>query len=94
MHAVERRAVAAGEEGGDVLVREDHQLLDEHVRVRLAFEPRVGDAAVGEAERELRRLHLERAAREAALREPRGELGVQVELLEDLRRRLAALGLP
>ena len=46
VHAVERLAVAAGEERGDVLVREQHQLLDEHVRVRLALEPRVGDAAV------------------------------------------------
>jgi len=37
------------------------------VRVRLAFEPRGGDTAVGEAERGLRRLHLECAALEAAL---------------------------
>ena len=86
-------AVPAGEERGDVLVREDHQLLDEHVRVRLALEPGLGDPAVLEAEDDLRRGDLERAAREAAAAQLRGDLVGKRELLEDLRRRLAALRL-
>ena len=92
--AVERRPVAAGEERGDVLVRGDHQLLDQHVGVRLALEPRLGDAALLEAEHDLGRRDLERAAREAAAAQLGRDLVGQRELLEDLRRCLAPLRLP
>ena len=69
-----------------MLVREDHQLLDEHVRVRLALEPRVGDTAASvEAKDDLGRLHLQRAAREALRAQRLRELVVQLERLEDLR---------
>ena len=64
MDAVERVAPPRGEKLGHALVREDHQLLDEHMRVRLALEPGVGNAAsVVEPKRDLRRLHLQRAPR-------------------------------
>ena len=46
VHAVQRLAAAAGEQCGDALVREDHQLLDEHVCVRLLGPPGARDAAV------------------------------------------------
>ena len=94
VHAVERLAMAARQERTDMLVREDHQFLDEHVRMRLAFEPCVGDAAVAvEAKDLLRGLHLQCPAREAAIAQGRGELVVQRQLLEHLGRRLAALRL-
>ena len=44
--AVERVAAAPGEQLGDGLVRGDHQLLDEHVRERLALDPGALDAAL------------------------------------------------
>ena len=91
--AVERLAVPPREQLRDVLVRADHQLLDEHVRVRLAFAPRVGDAAVGEAERDLRGRDLEGAAREARLPQLPRQRVVQVELLQDRRVGLAPLRL-
>jgi hypothetical protein len=57
MDAVERLAPAAGEQRRDALVRADHQLLDQHVGMRLALAPRAGDAAVPvEIEGDLRRL--------------------------------------
>ena len=65
MHAVERLAAPRREQLADDLVRADHQLLDEHVRVRLGLEPGVGHPAVAvEAKRLLGRLHLQGAARE------------------------------
>ena len=76
-----------------MLVGSDHQLLDEHVGMRLGLAPGRLDPAVRERERDLRRVDLERAAREPR-RPPRGrDLGGKVELLEDLRGRLTALGL-
>ena len=94
VHAVERVAATRSEKRTDALVRQDHQLLDEHVRVRLALQPRIGDAAVAvEAERRLRRLHLERAAREPPLAQVTGDFVVQGERLENRRRRLTALRL-
>ena len=63
--------------------------------MRLALEPRVGDAAVAvEAEHRLGRLHLQRAAREAACAQRGRELVVQCELIEDQLGRLAPLRLP
>ena len=63
--AIERLAPAAAEQPGDGFVGEDHQLLDEHVRVRLALEPRVGDPSFAvECERGLGRFHPKRASRE------------------------------
>ena len=76
-----------------MLVGADHQLLDEHVRVRLALAPGARDAAVGERELDLGRADLERAAREARRSQRRRDLGREVELLEDLRCRLAPLRL-
>ncbi len=90
--AEERLPASPGEERRDRLVREDHELLDEHVRVRLGLDPRALDAAVAvEGERRLARLDPERAAREApppqlereALGEPEA-----VELLFDRRERI------
>src|SRR5581483_1886662 len=93
VHAVERLAVAAGGERRDELVRQDHQLLDEHVRVRLAFEPRVGHAAVLEAEDDLGRGDLERTAREAAATQLRRDLVRELELLAERTLDLASLRL-
>src|SRR5581483_7046070 len=65
VHAVERRAVSGREEPGDSLVREDHQLLDEHVGVGFRLVPGLGDASVVvETEHGLRRLDLECDTRE------------------------------
>ena len=94
MDAVERLAAPAGEERGDVLVGADHQLLDEHVRVRLALAP--GATRRGRPRTRTRspvELHLERAAREPRRAQRRRDLRGQLELLEDLGRRLAPLGL-
>ena len=92
VHAVERLTAAPRQERADELVREHHQLLDEHVRMRLALEPRVRDATFTvEAERDLGRLHLQGAAREALRPERLCQLVVQIERLEDRRRRLATL---
>ena len=60
---------------GDGLVRQDHQLLDQHVRMRLALAPGALDAAATvEAELDLGALDPQRAAVEALapqiLREP------------------------
>jgi hypothetical protein len=92
--AVERLAVARREQPGDLLVGEDHQLLDEHVRVRLALEQRRRDASVLEVEDDLRCDDLEGAAREAPPPQLGRELVVQLELLDDPRRRVLALRLP
>ena len=83
VHPVQRLAVTAGEERTDLLVRQDHQLLDEHVSMRLAFEPRVGDAATAvEAKHRLRSLHLQGAACEAPAAQCGRKLFVQRQLLE------------
>ena len=78
MDSVQRRSPAVGKEGGDGLVGEDHQLLDEHVRVRLGLEVGALHAAVVvEDERDLFRLDAQRTAVEAPAaqlgREPLGE---------------------
>ena len=77
MHAVERLAPAAGEQLGDELVRADHQLLDQHVRVRLGLAPRALDPALAvEGEDDLGALDAQRAASETLvaqlLRQPLG----------------------
>ena len=95
VHAVERLAAPAGEERADELVGEDHQLLHEHVRVRLALEPRLGDtAAAVEAKDDLGRLHLQGTTCEALGAQRLRQLVVQVERLEDVRLGVAALRLP
>src|SRR6478735_2094200 len=95
VHAVERLAAPAGEERADELVGEDHQLLHEHVRMRLALEPRLGDtAAAVEAKDDFRRLHLQGAPREALRAQRLRQLVVQVERLEDVRLGIAPLRLP
>ena len=67
VHAVERRPVARGEQLGDRFVREDHELLDERVSLRLALAAGARDtAAAVELEVHLGRLDPQRAAREAA----------------------------
>src|SRR5581483_2103719 len=66
----------------------------QHVRVRLALEPGIRDAAVPvESEYHLRRLHLQRSAREAAGTQLRGKLVVQLQRLEHVRRRVTPGGL-
>ena len=106
--AVERLPPPSRQQPADGLVGEDHQLLDEHVRVRLGLEPGTLDAAVlVEGERDLPSRDAERAAGEAAAAQfERDRLG-QPEPLVDLRlrglrpragsappaRRSAALGL-
>ena len=92
VHAVQRLAVRRDESNSPTRsLATDHQLLDQHVRVRLGLEPGVGDLPVGEAKRLFRRLHLQRAARE-----PRGpplgrEAVVERERAEDLGASLAPL---
>ena len=70
--AVQGLGPAAGEEGGDRLVGEDHQLLDQRVRRRLRLEPGALDPALPvEREVDLGALDSKRAAGEA----PPPELG-------------------
>src|SRR5918995_155538 len=65
--AVERLPPSSRQQPADGLIGKDHQLLDEHVRVRLGLEPGTFDAAVlVERERDLAGRHTERAAGEAA----------------------------
>src|SRR5207244_13413469 len=73
--AVERLAAAAREELRDCLIRSDHQLLDERVRVRLALAPRSLVAAPPvEGERDLGALDTKGPAGEAAMAEVGREL--------------------
>ena len=77
MDSIERLAPTAGEQAGDAFVRENHQLLDKHVRVRLRLTPRALDSAAAvESEDDFRALHPKRTASEApvaqALRESLG----------------------
>ena len=46
VHAKERFAAASGEQLGDRLVGQDHQLLDDRVRTWLRLDPRSSDATV------------------------------------------------
>src|SRR5213079_2759994 len=83
--AEERLASASGKQPGDRLVGADHQLLDEHVRVRLLGVPGTRNPAViGELELDFRRLDAQRAPREPALaqlrRDPLGALEALYEL--------------
>ena len=69
MHAVERLASRPAS-SGDRLVGGDHQLLDEHVRQRLALDPGPLDAALAvEGERDLAALDAKRPAGEPAIAE-------------------------
>jgi hypothetical protein len=90
--AVQRRPLARREQLGNALVSEDHQLLDEHVRVRLALPASVGDAALPvELECELEALDAQRAPRETPFAQEPGEsLGVGQRLGELGLRRLSA----
>ncbi len=94
VHAVQRLASPGCQERADAFVGEDHELLHQHVSVRLAFEAGVGDAAVAvEAIDHLGRLHLQGPAREA----PRAQLPrqhvVELEHLDDLGRCVTGLRL-
>ena len=74
VHAVERVAAAARQQLRDGLVRGDHQLLDEHVRERLALDPGPLDAALAvEGEFDLAALDPKCAAREAAVAQGPGD---------------------
>jgi hypothetical protein len=94
VHAVERGLVPRREELRDALVREDHQLLDQPVRLRLVLEPRALDAAAAvEREGDLGALDAERAAGEAAVADLARVLVGELQRLADLgRRRLLAAG--
>ena len=66
VHAEERFAATPGQQAGHGLVREDHQLFDQRVRVRLGLEPRLLDAPVAvERERDLGTGDPKRTARES-----------------------------
>src|SRR5262245_6757563 len=66
VHPVERLAATSCEQARDALVRENHQLLDEHVRVRLRLAPRaLHSAAAVESEDDLGALDAKRTAGEA-----------------------------
>ena len=70
MDAKERFPPPPGQQPSDSLVREDHQLLDEHVRVRLGLAPRVRHSAlIVELERKVAALDPQRAACEPPLAE-------------------------
>ncbi len=74
VHPVERLAAPPGEERGNRLVREDHQLLDERVGGRLLLDPGALHPALAvERERRLARLDPQRAAAEAAAAQLRGQ---------------------
>ena len=91
--AVERLAAAAAQQAGDGLVGEDHELLDEHVRVRLALEPGVGDPSLAvERERGLGRLDADGASSEPAAAQLLGQSLGEAERLVDLRRKLLPSG--
>ena len=89
MDAKQRRRLAAGEQLGDGLVGEDHQLLDERVRGRFADHPHVGDAVVGERDLELAADDLERAARGPARAEGGGD---PLRVVEGLAERVVGSG--
>jgi hypothetical protein len=75
VHAVERGHLTVREVAGNLLVREDHQLLDRAVRLRLLLVVRRHYvAAVVELEDRLVRLDRQRAALDAALVERSGQL--------------------
>jgi hypothetical protein len=75
VNPVERLATASGEEGADGLVRRDHELLDEHVRERLALDPGALDAALPvEGEGDLAGLDAQRPALVAAAAQRLGEV--------------------
>ena len=68
VHAEQRLSAPTGEQRGHALVRQDHQLLDEHVRMRLLRPPGTRDAAVRvELELDLGRLDTQRSTGKAPL---------------------------
>src|SRR5918995_2938294 len=84
--AVERFPPPSRQQSTDRLVGEDHQLLHEHVRVRLGLEPGAIDAAVlVEGECDLPGRHAERAAGKAAAAQVERNRFGQPEPLGDLR---------
>jgi hypothetical protein len=61
VHAVKRLPAAAGEKAGNGFVRDDHQFLDKHVRVRLALPASIRNTPMPvELEDDLPRLDPER----------------------------------
>ena len=85
VHAVEQRLAPARQLLRHLLVGEDHQLLDQAVRLGLHVVDRPHDVPVRvELELGLGRLDAERAAREAALPQGTGDLARQRERLGDL----------
>ena len=93
--AVERFALARGQQLGDGLVRGDHQLFDQPVRRRLRFLPGTGDATLAiELEVDLRALDAQRAAREAPVAHPRRQPVGELERSNDCRLGLPPLCLP
>ena len=98
VHAVQRLAVARREQLRDRLVREDHELLHECVRLGLRLALRRRDASLPvELERHLGRLDAQRAAREALLPQllcARVEPAQQVDVLELFLSREHACRLP
>src|SRR4029078_8233742 len=92
--AVQRLAVALGEQAGHGLVRDDHQLLDQRVRLRLALPPGFCDTTLAvELEDDLGPLDPERAAREPPPAQLLGVRGGALELLPHLLPGAAALRL-
>ena len=74
VHAVERVAPAACQQARDELVRQDHQLLHEHVRVRLGLAPGALHPALAvEGEDHLSALDPQRATGEAPVTQRGGE---------------------
>src|SRR5207247_812213 len=89
----ERFAAATCEEGCNRLVRDDHQLLDQHVRAWLGLAPRIGDAALAvERDDDLACLDPERAPGEAALAKFRCQALGEAQCLRQLGLRLVAAG--
>ncbi len=95
VNPVQRLAAAAGEQAGDRLVREDHQLLDERVRFRLALPRGPRDPALAvELELDLGTLDAQRAAGEPAPAKVGRVRGRQLELGRHLRGHVTPLRLP
>ena len=94
VNAEQRLPVAAGEQPGHRLVRDDHQLLDERVCVRLSLPSGSCDAALTvEVECDLGPLDPQRPAREPPSAQLGRVRGRELELLRNLGRNVAALRL-
>ena len=94
VHAVERLAPAPGEQLGDRLVGEDHQLLDQRVRVpaRDSFQARATPPLPSNSKLVLGALDPQRAAGEAAAAQLGGDVVREPERLGQRRLRALAPG--